>query len=143
MPVDLLTQTADSGARLAIRLLQDAAQRGEIDPWDVDVIPVVDGFLDQLKQRIEIPKKISQHFSQSGGSYEIDLAQSSEAFLAASVLVSLKAEVLEAEMFTFEKEVEDDSEFDSDVSGALLDPTNLQTKFMSLEDFRQIFVDFR
>ncbi len=86
MPVDLLTQTADSGARLAIRLLQDAAERGDIDPWDVDVIPVVDGFLDQLKQRIEIPKKISQHFSQRGGSYEIDLAQSSEAFLAASVL---------------------------------------------------------
>ena len=112
MPVDLLTRTADSGARLAIRLLQDAAQRGEIDPWDVDVIPVVDGFLDQLKQRIEIPKKIAQHFSQSGGSYEIDLAQSSEAFLAASVLVGLKAEVLEAEMFSFETEVEDDSGFD-------------------------------
>ena len=49
MPVDFLTQSADSGARLAIRLLQDAAQRGDIDPWDVDVIPVVDGFLDQLK----------------------------------------------------------------------------------------------
>ena len=94
MPVDFLTQSADSGARLAIRLLQDAAQRGDIDPWDVDVIPVVDGFLDQLKQRIEIPKKISQHFSQNGGSYEVDLAQSSEAFLAASVLVGLKAEVL-------------------------------------------------
>ena len=57
MPVDFLTQSADSGARLAIRLLQDAAQRGDIDPWDVDVIPVVDGFLDQLKQRIEIQKR--------------------------------------------------------------------------------------
>ena len=89
MPVDLLIQAADSGARLAIRLLQDAAERGDIDPWDVDVIPVVDGFLDQLKQRIEIPKKISQQFGKSGGSYEIDLAQSSEAFLAASVLVGL------------------------------------------------------
>ena len=110
MPVDFLTQSADSGARLAIRLLQDAAQRGDIDPWDVDVIPVVDGFLDQLKQRIEIPKKISQHFSQNGGSYEVDLAQSSEAFLAASVLVGLKAEVLEAEMFSVDMEVEEDSE---------------------------------
>ena len=112
MPVDLLTQTADSGARLAIRLLQDAAQRGDIDPWDVDVIPVVDGFLDQLKQRIEIPNKISQHISQHGGSYEIDLAQSSEAFLAAYVLVGLKAEVREAEMFSVEMDVEDDSDFD-------------------------------
>ena len=119
MPLDLLNQSADSGARLAIRLLQDAAQRGEIDPWDVDVIPVVDGFLDQLKQRIEIPKKISQQYSQSGGSYEIDLAQSSEAFLAASVLVGLKAEVLEADMFTFETEVEDDLDFDIGEQGWL------------------------
>ena len=107
MPVDLLNQNADSGARLAIRLLQDAAERGDIDPWDVDVIPVVDGFLDQLKQRIEIPKKISEHLNNNGGSYEIDLAQSSEAFLAASVLVGLKAEVLEAEMFPIEMEEED------------------------------------
>ena len=119
MPVDLLTQTADSGARLAIRLLQDAAQRGDIDPWDVDVIPVVDGFLDQLKQRIEIPKKISAHLSQRGGSYEIDLAQSSEAFLAASVLVGLKAEVLEAEMFSVDIEVEDDSDCDFGEQGWL------------------------
>ena len=119
MPVELLNQTADSGARLAIRLLQDAAQRGEIDPWDVDVIPVVDGFLDQLKQRIEIPKKISQQLSHSGGSYEIDLAQSSEAFLAASVLVGLKAEVLESEMFSVDIEDEDDSDCDYGEQGWL------------------------
>ena len=119
MPVDLLTQTADSGARLAIRLLQDAAERGDIDPWDVDVIPVVDGFLDQLKQRIEIPKKISQHLSKKGGSYEIDLAQSSEAFLAASVLVGLKAEVLEAEMFSVDMDVEDDLDLDFGEQGWL------------------------
>ena len=119
MPVNILTQAADSGARLAIRLLQDAAQRGEIDPWDVDVIPVVDGFLDQLKQRIEIPKKISQHLSKKGGSYEIDLAQSSEAFLAASVLVGLKAEVLEAEMFSVDMDVEDDLDLDFGEQGWL------------------------
>ena len=127
MQVDLVTQTADSGARLAIRLLQDAAERGEIDPWDVDVIPVVDGFLDQLKQRIDIPKKISQHFSQNGGSYEVDLAQSSEAFLAASVLVGLKAEVLESEMFSVDVDVdvEDDSDFDYGEQGWLDDTFQL------------------
>ncbi len=119
MPVNLLSQTADSGARLAIRLLQDAAERGDIDPWDVDVIPVIDGFLDQLKQRIEIPKKISEHFSQNGGSYEVDLAQSSEAFLAASVLVGLKAEVLEAEIFSVDVDDQDDSEFDFGEQGWL------------------------
>ncbi len=120
-----MTQNADSGARLAIRLLQDAAEKGDIDPWDVDVIPVVDGFLDQLKQRIEIPKKISQHFSTTGGSYEIDLAQSSEAFLAASVLVGLKAEVLEAEMFSVDMETEDDSAFDFGQQGWLDDTFQL------------------
>ena len=80
----------DGGARLAIRLLQEAAERGEIDPWDVDVIAVIDGFLDQLRQRLTLPRLVG------GGSYERDLDDSSEAFLAASILVSLKAEVLEA-----------------------------------------------
>ena len=125
MPVNLLSQTADSGARLAIRLLQDAAERGDIDPWDVDVIPVVDGFLDQLKQRIEIPKRISQHLNHEGGSYEIDLAESSEAFLAASVLVGLKAEVLETEIFSMDVDVEDDSDFDLGEQGWLDDSFQL------------------
>ena len=89
----------DGGARLAIRLLQEAAERGEIDPWDVDVIAVIDGFLDQLRQRLALPRLVGGSragFSGSGGSYERDLDDSSEAFLAASILVSLKAEVLEA-----------------------------------------------
>ena len=87
------------GARLAIRLLQDAAERGEIEPWDVDVISVIDGFLDQLRQRVEIPIQFSNNGNRDGGSFERELADSSEAFLAASVLVGLKAEVLEAETF--------------------------------------------
>ena len=81
---------AEAGARLAIRLLQDAAERGDIDPWDVDVIAVIDGFLDQLRSRISLARPTSG----TGGSFEHDLAESSEAFLAASVLVSLKADVL-------------------------------------------------
>jgi segregation and condensation protein A len=85
-----------AGARLAIRLLQDAAERGEIDPWDVDVIAVVDGFLDQLRQRIAVPRLVAAARPGRGGSYEQDLADSSEAFLAASVLVGLKAQLLEA-----------------------------------------------
>ena len=96
---DGLNRGADSGARLAIRLLQDAAERGELDPWDVDVIAVVDGFLDQLRQRIEVPRQVAAQVQRQGGSYEQDLADSSEAFLAASVLVGLKAEVLEAQTF--------------------------------------------
>jgi segregation and condensation protein A len=92
---------AEAGARLAIRLLQDAAERGELDPWDVDVIAVVDGFLDQLRSRIEVPRlvAVAAGAAGQGGSYEQDLAETSEAFLAASVLVGLKAEVLEAQTF--------------------------------------------
>ncbi len=108
---------AEGGARLAIRLLQDAAERGDLDPWDVDVIAVVDGFLDQLRQRIEVPKLVAALNKGRGGSYEQDLAETSEAFLAASVLVSLKAEVLEAQTFPAEPELEDGFEFDFDAEG--------------------------
>ena len=107
MPLEEIKKTSSSGARLAIRLLQDAAQNGEIDPWDIDVIPVIDGFLDQLRHRIEFPNR--EH-SGSGGTFERDLAESSEAFLAASVLVGLKAEVLEADIFPIEDDLEDDFE---------------------------------
>ena len=113
MQNDDLRLGADAGARLAIRLLQDAAQSGDLDPWDVDVISVVDGFLDQLRQRIEVPRKIANHIESYGGSFERDLAESSEAFLAASVLVGLKAEVLEAETFPPPPlDDEDDFEFE-------------------------------
>jgi len=104
---------AEAGARLAIRLLQDAAERGEIDPWDVDVIGVIDGFLDQLRQRIALPRLAAAQ----GGSFERDLAESSEAFLAASVLVGLKAEVLEAATFPPEPAFEDPFGFDDPGEG--------------------------
>ncbi len=118
----LKTGVDSGGARLAIRLLQDAAEKGELDPWDVDVIPVVDGFLDQLRQRIVVPRQVSDTLKGHGGTYERDLAESSEAFLAASVLVGLKAEVLESETFPPENVVEAD--FDLDLSDqGWLDPS--------------------
>jgi len=105
---------AEAGARLAIRLLQDAAERGDLDPWDVDVIAVIDGFLDQLRQRIEVPRLIAVVQTGQGGSYEQDLAASSEAFLAAAVLVGLKAEVLERQTFPPPPVIEDPFGFDDD-----------------------------
>lgn len=101
---------AEAGARMAIRMLQDAAERGEIDPWDVDVIAVIDGFLDRLHQRIAMP---AQAFPQEPR-FEQDLAESSEAFLAASVLVGLKAELLERTNFPPEPEAEEDPYGDGD-----------------------------
>ena len=130
-----LTSKADAGARLAIRLLQDAAQSGTLDPWDVDVISVVDGFLDQLRQRIEIPRRVAAQLGQQGGSYERDLAESSEAFLAASVLVGLKAEVLEASTLPPEPVLED--AFDPDFMeshGWLVRPQHSHISLPSLTD---------
>jgi segregation and condensation protein A len=98
---------AEAGARMAIRMLQDAAIRGELDPWDVDVIAVIDGFLDRLHQRIAA----STLAMTRGARFERDLAESSEAFLAASVLVGLKAELLESSSIPLEQD-----------DGAVIDP---------------------
>ncbi len=118
MPAEGPKTTSSAGARLAIRLLQDAAENGQIDPWDIDVIPVIDGFLDQLRQRIDLSVRT---LSSSGGTYERDLADSSEAFLAASVLVGLKAEVLEMDTFPIEDSIDDPFELEFSEQG-WLDP---------------------
>ena len=61
------------GPRLLIKFLQDAAGKGELDPWDIDVISIIDSFLEQY----------SHTFNQSSNSqisYQNDLAETSEAF---------------------------------------------------------------
>ncbi len=89
-----------------IKFLQDAAGKGELDPWDIDVISVIDSFLEQY----------SHTFNQSSNnqiSYHKDLAETSEAFFAASVLVNLKAQVLESDVFK-ENSSDFEDEFDLD-----------------------------
>ena len=90
------------GPRLLIKFLQDAAGKGDIDPWDIDVISVIDSFLEQHSKSFE---KIPNNQS----SYHRDLSETSEAFFAASVLVNLKAQVLESDVFK-----ENSSEFEDD-----------------------------
>lgn len=76
-------------AQNAIALLIELAERGEIDPWDVQVIEVIDRFLSQVQ---------SMDLNASGRSlYETDLSQSGQAFLYASMLVLLKADSLARE----------------------------------------------
>jgi len=70
-----------SPADATISLLIDLAQRGEIDPWDVDVIKVIDRFFQDFNEF---------HLNQA------NLPQSGQAFLWASILVSLKADTLDA-----------------------------------------------
>ena len=96
------------GPRLLIRFLQDAAGRGDLDPWDIDVISVIDSFLEQFNHNL-------QYSSNNQISYQKDLSETSEAFFAASVLVNLKAQVLESDIFQseqlgFEEEIEMDNQ---------------------------------
>jgi segregation and condensation protein A len=73
-----------SPASKAIALLIDLAQKGEIDPWDVQVIEVIDRFLDELGL-----------LNNSGINYNADLPQSGQVILWASMLVLFKADTLE------------------------------------------------
>ena len=88
-----------------IKFLQDAAGKGDLDPWDIDVISVIDSFLERYSQTFGGK-------SNSQDSYHKDLSETSEAFFAASVLVNLKAQVLESDVF---KENHSDFEDDFDV----------------------------
>jgi segregation and condensation protein A len=69
-------------AQDAIALLIDLAEKGEIDPWDVKVIEVIDRYLMELAPRLE------------AGTDRMDLSRSGQAFLYASMLVLLKADNL-------------------------------------------------
>ncbi|HLO88817.1 MAG TPA: ScpA family protein [Nostocaceae cyanobacterium] len=65
-----------------IKHLIDQAERGEIDPWDVQVIEVIDRYLELMA-----PEATTR-------GYESDLSQSGQAFLSASMLVLFKANTL-------------------------------------------------
>jgi segregation and condensation protein A len=104
-------------AQDAIAFLIDLAERGEIDPWDVKVIEVIDRFLSTLA-----PLNSGREL------YETTLSQSGQAFLYASMLVLLKADSLsQPEPTATQPEAEEDIDFlDSDglAGGAL--PANLE-----------------
>jgi segregation and condensation protein A len=73
---------AQSLARDAIAFLIDLAEKGEVDPWDVKVVEVIDRFLNEL----------SPFSAMSRENYAVNLSQSGQAFLYASMLLLLKAD---------------------------------------------------
>ncbi|XGV98828.1 MAG: segregation/condensation protein A [Leptolyngbya sp. BL-A-14] len=103
-------------AQDAIAFLIDLAERGEIDPWDVKVIEVIDRFLGTLTPA-----------SSGREPYEATLSQSGQAFLYASMLVLLKADSLSQPEPVAEAESEEELVlFDPDgLSGSAL-PANLE-----------------
>ena len=104
-------------AQEAIANLINLAEKGEIDPWDVPVIDIIDRFLAELGLigETETPQQ------------EADLPRSGQAFLWASMLVLFKADslhTLESEL----AEIESEEFFEEDI---YLDeprslPTNLE-----------------
>ena len=93
-------------AQRAIADLIDSAEKGEIDPWDVPVIDVIDRFLSQLGL---LDSSDAESLPE-----ETDLPQSGQAFLWASMLVLLKADTLQLlqEIYQEEETEEFLEEFD-------------------------------
>jgi len=46
---------------LLIKFLQDAAGKGDLNPWDIDVISVIDSFLEQYSQTFGKKSNIQIH----------------------------------------------------------------------------------
>jgi segregation and condensation protein A len=101
---------------LGIELLIDLAQRGEIDPWDVQVIDVIDNHL------TKIPQFLSSNDHQVNR--QTNLSLSGQAFLWAAMLVLLKADSLNQE--PPESPIDDDDLYLEDTPAALGLPANLE-----------------
>ncbi|MGV0028306.1 segregation/condensation protein A [Phormidesmis priestleyi] len=101
-------------AQDAIALLIDLAERGEIDPWDVKVIDVIDRFLSELAPTTSGREQ-----------YESNLSQSGQAFLYASMLLLLKADSITQPEPLAESEFEEDFLEGADLNGNAL-PLNLE-----------------
>src|SRR4028118_56492 len=100
----------ETPATEAIALLIDLAQRGEINPWDVQVIEVIDRYLSTVALGNDTDL----------GRCDADLSQSGQAFLWASMLVLLKADTLNRLEEVEELELTDiDEEIDATVQTRL------------------------
>lgn len=102
-------------AQDAIAFLIDLAERGEIDPWDVKVIEVIDRFLSTLAP-----------LSSGSEPYEATLSQSGQAFLYASMLVLLKADSLSQPEPVAATDVDEAMDLDPDGGTGSSLPANLE-----------------
>ncbi|EFA72657.1 segregation/condensation protein A [Cylindrospermopsis raciborskii CENA303] len=102
-----------------INNLIEQAKRGEIDPWDVEVVKVIDRYLEFMS-----PQTITQ-------GYESDLHQSGQAFLSASMLVLFKANTL-MELSRIDSEIDNSSE------DVVTDDNNTESHSMRLQLERQL-----
>lgn len=86
----------------AIATLIELAQQGEIDPWDVQVIDIIDQFLSELGLAGDTDELLK----------EADLPQSGQTFLWASKLVLLKADTLDS-LTAIEADVQEEESYET------------------------------
>ncbi|MDD1710834.1 MAG: segregation/condensation protein A [Methanoregulaceae archaeon] len=76
-----------------VEILVQMAERGEIDPWNIDIVEVTDRFLSELERR-----------------KELDLRISGRTLFYAAILLRMKSEYLDLSGNGEEEEVPDDDE---------------------------------
>jgi segregation and condensation protein A len=111
---------SSSLAQTAIAFLIDLADQGEIDPWDVKVIDVIDRFLSLLKSQAEALA------SQGRTPYEANLSESGQGFLYASMLVLLKADTMVRAEAEAEAEANPEEVWEEELPDLVPLPRNLE-----------------
>ncbi|MBD2107824.1 segregation/condensation protein A [Nodosilinea sp. FACHB-13] len=111
---------SSSLAQTAIAFLIDLADQGEIDPWDVKVIDVIDRFLSLLKSQAEALA------SQGRTPYEANLSESGQGFLYASMLVLLKADTMVRAEAEAEAEANPEEVWEEEIPDLIPLPRNLE-----------------
>ena len=76
-----------------VEILVQMAERGEIDPWNIDIVEVTDRFLSELERR-----------------KELDLRISGRTLFYAAILLRMKSEYLDLSGDTEDEEVPDDDD---------------------------------
>jgi len=107
-------------AQTAIAFLIDLAEQGEIDPWDVKVIDVIDRFLSTLRSHLPAPVATGRT------AHETSLSEAGEGFLYASMLVLLKADTLARAEAEPEELLESEAYFEEDAFAATPLPRHLE-----------------
>lgn len=80
-----------------VEILVQMAEKGEIDPWNIDIVEVTDRFLAELDRR-----------------RELDLRVSGRTLFYSSVLLRMKSEYLDFPLESFEEEPSDEDLFAGD-----------------------------
>jgi segregation and condensation protein A len=111
---------SSSLAQTAIAFLIDLAEQGEIDPWDVKVVDVIDRFLLQLRAQA------ATLASQGRTPYEASLLESGQGFLYASMLVLLKADTMVRAEAEAEAEASEVETWDEEIADVVPLPRNLE-----------------